>query len=68
MKHDGKLEFEYDHDVYWPALNAMCKEKRDARTARWVSGGKLIGESEDYLGGAAEKGVGAEGAETKAAA
>ncbi|TDZ68416.1 CRAL-TRIO domain-containing protein [Colletotrichum trifolii] len=56
---NGKLEFEYDHDTYWPALNALCKEKRDARTARWIAGGKLIGESEDYLGGAVEKGVGA---------
>ncbi|KAF6822820.1 cral trio domain-containing protein [Colletotrichum plurivorum] len=57
---DGKLEFEYDHAVYWPALNAACKEKRDARTARWVAGGKLVGELEDYLGGAVEKGIGAE--------
>ncbi|KAL0943613.1 cral trio domain-containing protein [Colletotrichum truncatum] len=56
---DGKLEFDYDHSTYWPALNSMCKEKREARTARWVAGGKLIGESEDYLGGAVEKGVGA---------
>ncbi|KXH49718.1 CRAL/TRIO domain-containing protein [Colletotrichum simmondsii] len=65
---DGKLEFEYDHSVYWPALNGMCKEKHDARTARWVAGGKQIGESEDYLGGAVEKGVGAEAAAPAAAA
>ncbi|KAK1453547.1 CRAL/TRIO domain-containing protein [Colletotrichum melonis] len=65
---DGKLEFEYDHSVYWPALNGMCKEKHEARTARWVAGGKQIGESEDYLGGAVEKGVGAEAAAPAAAA
>ncbi|GKT40988.1 CRAL-TRIO domain-containing protein [Colletotrichum spaethianum] len=33
---DGKLEFEYDHATYWPALNDMCKQKRDARTTRGV--------------------------------
>ncbi|WYZ38523.1 hypothetical protein EsH8_III_000437 [Colletotrichum jinshuiense] len=65
---DGKLEFEYDHSAYWPALNALCAEKRDARTARWVAGGKLVGESEDYLGGAVEKGVGADAAAAAATA
>ncbi|OLN86919.1 CRAL-TRIO domain-containing protein C23B6.04c [Colletotrichum chlorophyti] len=56
---DGKLDFEYDHSVYWPSLNATCKEKRDARTARWIAGGKLIGEHEDYLKGAVENGAAA---------
>ncbi|GKT84524.1 CRAL/TRIO domain-containing protein [Colletotrichum tofieldiae] len=65
---DGKLEFEYDHATYWPALNGMCKEKRDTRTARWVAGGKQIGELEDYLGGAVPKGVGSDGAAAAAAA
>ncbi|KZL81645.1 cral trio domain-containing protein [Colletotrichum incanum] len=65
---DGKLEFEYDHATYWPALNAMCKEKRDTRTARWVAGGKQIGELEDYLGGAIPKGVGSDAAAAAAAA
>ncbi|KAK1962358.1 cral trio domain-containing protein [Colletotrichum sublineola] len=64
----GKLEFEYDHEVYWPALNAMCKERRDARTARWVAGGKQIGELEDYLAGAVPRGVGAVGAAAAATA
>ncbi|KAH6626551.1 CRAL-TRIO domain-containing protein [Chaetomium sp. MPI-SDFR-AT-0129] len=53
----GKLEFEYDHAVYWPALQALCEEKREARRERWVRGGSQIGESEDYLAGASEVGV-----------
>ncbi|KAK4142479.1 CRAL-TRIO domain-containing protein [Dichotomopilus funicola] len=53
----GKLEFEYDHEVYWPALQALCEEKREARRERWVKGGSQIGESEDYLAGASEVGV-----------
>lgn len=65
----GKLEFEYDHSVYWPALQKICSEKRAARWQRWVAGGKQIGESEDYLAGAKEAGVAgppAAEAETKA--
>jgi hypothetical protein len=53
----GKLEFEYDHSVYWPALQKICSEKRKARWLRWVAGGQQLGESEDYLAGAIEVGV-----------
>lgn len=53
----GELEFEYDHSVYWPALNKMCEERRASRKERWVAGGKHIGELEDYLGGLAPHGV-----------
>ncbi|KAL2263682.1 hypothetical protein VTK26DRAFT_5625 [Humicola hyalothermophila] len=69
----GKLEFEYDHSAYWPALIKLCNERREARWQRWVAGGKQLGESEDYLAGATETGVagpqlaeGAEKAEVKA--
>lgn len=47
----GDLEFEYDHDVYWPALISKCAEIRAAQKERWVKGGKLFGESEAYLKG-----------------
>ncbi|RFU30093.1 hypothetical protein B7463_g6258, partial [Scytalidium lignicola] len=47
----GDLEFEYDHDVYWPALLKLCAEKRAERRERWVKGGKQFGESEMYLKG-----------------
>ncbi|KAK3308502.1 CRAL-TRIO domain-containing protein [Chaetomium strumarium] len=53
----GNLEFEYDHSVYWPALQKLCGERREARWERWLAGGKQLGESEDYLAGATETGV-----------
>jgi hypothetical protein len=48
---NGDMDFEYDHAVYWPALNDMCRRKRDERVARWRAAGSQIGESEDYLAG-----------------
>lgn len=55
----GALQFEYDHSIYWPALQKLCRERRAARLSRWEAGGKLIGESEDYLKGLAPYGVAA---------
>jgi len=54
---NGKLEFEYDHSIYWPAMLKLAGERREARKARWVAGGKQIGELEDYLSGALEQGI-----------
>lgn len=51
----GYVEFEYDHEVYWPALNDLCDLKRAERQARWEKGGKRIGEFEGYLKGGEEK-------------
>lgn len=51
----GHVEFEYDHEAYWPALNDLCELKREAAQARWEQGGKRIGEYEGYLKGAGEK-------------
>lgn len=51
----GHVEFEYDHDTYWPALNDLCELKREAARARWEQGGKRIGEYEGYLKGTGEK-------------
>ncbi|KAJ6144900.1 hypothetical protein N7470_008795 [Penicillium chermesinum] len=47
----GDVEFKYDHSVYWPTLNAMAAERREAYRQRWVDGGKLVGEFENYLKG-----------------
>jgi hypothetical protein len=55
----GNMDFEYDHDTYWPALNEMCKQRREEKQRRWEAGGKIVGESEDYLAGGAD--VSAEG-------
>ncbi|KAK2875086.1 hypothetical protein FQN49_001805 [Arthroderma sp. PD_2] len=51
----GDVDFEYDHSIYWPALNALAAEKRKAYRERWIQGGKLVGEHEDYLKGGSGK-------------
>ncbi|GFP55569.1 hypothetical protein ACSS6W_009080 [Trichoderma asperelloides] len=48
---NGDLDFEYDHETYWPALNEMCKQKQEQKLARWAAAGKVVGESEEYLSG-----------------
>lgn len=47
----GDLEFEYDHEVYWPTMLKLCEEKHAEQRERWVKGGKRYGESEDYIKG-----------------
>ena len=47
----GDLDFEYDHDTYWPALVKLCQEKHAEHVERWVKGGKKYGESELYIQG-----------------
>jgi hypothetical protein len=47
----GDLEFDYDHDTYWPALMQLCEERREEQVARWEQGGKQFGESEAYIKG-----------------
>jgi hypothetical protein len=47
----GDLNFDYDHEVYWPALIKMCEAKHAELKARWVAAGKNYGESEIYLRG-----------------
>ncbi|EXJ55929.1 hypothetical protein A1O7_08860 [Cladophialophora yegresii CBS 114405] len=51
----GLVQFEYDHEIYWPALNDLCELKRQEYQARWEKGGKKIGEYEGYLKGGDEK-------------
>lgn len=52
------MEFEYVHDVYWPALNNLAAERRKAFVDRWVKAGSKVGESEVYLRGGDEAPVG----------
>ncbi|EPS32404.1 hypothetical protein PDE_07364 [Penicillium oxalicum 114-2] len=47
----GELEFKYDHSIYWPALNELAQQRRDAYRERWIQGGKQIGEYENFLKG-----------------
>ncbi|CZT23641.1 related to phosphatidylinositol transfer protein PDR16 and related proteins [Ramularia collo-cygni] len=51
----GECDFQYDHDVYWPAFGKMASAKREAYKSRWESGGKRLGESEEYLRGGQAK-------------
>ncbi len=53
----GEVDFKYDHDVYWPALEKITTERRQQRKERWVKGGKLIGENEVYLWGGEESSI-----------
>lgn len=54
----GDIDFKYDHDVYWPALEKLAAERRAKRVERWEKAGKLIGESEIYLWGGEEGSIG----------
>ena len=51
----GHVEFDYDHDQYWPALNKLCEMKRESMRERWEKAGKRVGELEIYLRGGQEK-------------
>ena len=53
----GDMDFEYDHAVYWPALNDLCRERREEKLARWTAAGEEIGESEVYLAGGTDVSV-----------
>ncbi|KAJ5894321.1 hypothetical protein N7495_006012 [Penicillium taxi] len=47
----GEVDFTYDHSIYWPALNKLAEQRRETYHERWVKGGKLVGEFENYLKG-----------------
>ncbi len=53
----GDLDFEYDHEIYWPALLKLTEEKQRELRERWVKGGKQYGENEIYLKGGSEPSV-----------
>ncbi|KAF9496708.1 CRAL/TRIO domain-containing protein [Pleurotus eryngii] len=45
----GDVDFEYEHEKYWPALVSQCKENEQKWTARWKSLGGVVGVREwDY--------------------
>ncbi|KEY67849.1 hypothetical protein S7711_04987 [Stachybotrys chartarum IBT 7711] len=53
----GQLPFEYDHAVYWPALNDLCRQRREDKFSRWVAAGREIGESEVYMTGGTDTSI-----------
>jgi CRAL/TRIO domain len=42
----GDLEFEYDHEIFWPMLLKLASERRDRMFGRWKAAGGGIGQSE----------------------
>ncbi len=53
----GDLEFEYNHEKYWPALVKLCDQRRQARIDRWKQASGGIGSSEFLLRGGDERDV-----------
>jgi hypothetical protein len=47
--HGGDCDFQYKHDVYWPALQEQAGKRRQTQFERWEKAGKRIGEREAYL-------------------
>ena len=50
----GDVEFEYVHEVYWPAIIGLAESRRKSMWERWEKGGKRVGESEAFLKGVGE--------------
>lgn len=63
----GDIDFIYDHDVYWLALNALCEQREKECRERWERAGKKIGESEIYLKGGDEGSIETGGNDREAA-
>lgn len=51
----GSVNFEYNHQTYWPALTKLAEIKRAAYRERWERAGSRIGEDEAYLRGGDRK-------------
>lgn len=49
--YNGDVDFQYEHEIYWPALNTLAETRRKEMNARWEAAGERIGESESYLKG-----------------
>ncbi|KAI5809230.1 CRAL/TRIO domain-containing protein [Pyronema omphalodes] len=47
----GKCDFVYDHARFWPALTAMCEDRRREAFERWKNLGAKIGISEFEIKG-----------------
>lgn len=51
----GKLDFKYKHDIYWPSLNKIAKDKREHYFKRFQKFGSIVGLSEVDLRGHEEE-------------
>lgn len=50
-QYGGDIDFVYDHDVYWPAINDLAAQRKREQVERWVKAGKRVGEFEGYIYG-----------------
>ncbi|CCF56232.1 hypothetical protein KAFR_0A07980 [Kazachstania africana CBS 2517] len=51
----GELDFKYDHEVYWPSLIKISKQKREHYLKRFEKFGSVVGLSEYDLRGHADE-------------
>lgn len=50
----GSVDFEYEHEKYWPALVSMCDKRREEQMEKWKQLGGIVGLKEwDVKGGSA---------------
>jgi hypothetical protein len=48
----GSCDFVWDHEAYWPALDKLCRERREAWMVKWRGLGGKVGVREwDYKDG-----------------
>jgi hypothetical protein len=47
----GAVDFEYDHDKYWPALMELTKKRREEQMQRWRDLGGKVGADEWIIKG-----------------
>lgn len=56
----GDADFQYNHEIYWPALCQLAEKRRRDYVARWEKAGKHIGEHEAFLRGGEAKSLSGE--------
>lgn len=50
----------YDHELYWPELIRVCKERREEQLRRFIAGGSRVGREEWEWKGPMEGGGGSD--------
>jgi hypothetical protein len=53
-RYGGEADFFYEHEVYWPSLNALIEARRKQYKDRWIARGQKIGDEEWVLRGGEE--------------
>ncbi|KAF2197601.1 hypothetical protein GQ43DRAFT_336427, partial [Delitschia confertaspora ATCC 74209] len=53
----GDVDFMYEHEVYWPALDELATQRRREQRERWERAGGNVAESEGYIKGGDEPSI-----------